>query len=315
VTAATIRRPTNEVAFGRWGEILPALGVPSRFLNGKNQPCPVCGGKDRARYTDRFDRGNWICTHCGAGDGFMLLQRLFGWDFAQAAREVDRVIGNLPVEHQRAPTKPKRAASHRAMEDLELASQFLAGPALAYFEGRGLDVGGALLRSSLRYVPELVYHDGTVHPGVVAFFRDRDGRRAQALRLFLAVDGGGKAAVAEPRLWLKGDIPVGGAIRLWSAAKTMGVAEGIETAAAAAELFDMPVWATGGDHLLQKWEPPEIAERIFVFGDNDPGFAGQAAAYGLAKRLASAHAVEVRIPDGVKDWNDELRRQKGEGNA
>jgi hypothetical protein len=27
----------------RWLDILPALGVPSRFLRNKHGPCPMCG--------------------------------------------------------------------------------------------------------------------------------------------------------------------------------------------------------------------------------------------------------------------------------
>jgi hypothetical protein len=47
----------------RWLDILPALGVPSRFLRNKHGPCPMCGGslieKVRERRKDplRYDVG------------------------------------------------------------------------------------------------------------------------------------------------------------------------------------------------------------------------------------------------------------------
>ena len=44
---------TMDVAKGRWREILPALSIPSQALNGKQQPCPMCGGTDRFSFTDR----------------------------------------------------------------------------------------------------------------------------------------------------------------------------------------------------------------------------------------------------------------------
>ena len=31
-------------AHGHWTPLLGALGVDERILNGKNQPCPLCGG-------------------------------------------------------------------------------------------------------------------------------------------------------------------------------------------------------------------------------------------------------------------------------
>lgn len=305
-----MRRLTQELAVGRWQEILPALGVPEGFLTKKHQPCPMCGGKDRARFTDYEGRGGYVCSQCGNGDGFLLLQRLHGWDFQRAAGEVDRVLGILPAECRKVQPKPSGSASHRQMEELEQASLPLGGPALAYYRRRGLDVEGRLLRSSLRYVPELVYPDGTIHPGIIAFYRDRNGQRAQALRLFLTLDGQ-KAEVEDERMWLKGTIPAGGAIRLWAAAERMGIAEGVETAASAAELFNMPVWAAGSDAQLREWQPPEVVKQVVVFGDNDRKFAGQAAAYALAKRLVPTHEVEVRIPTEVKDWNDVLMKQKG----
>ena len=54
---------------GMWQTALIELcGAPVSFFNGRHQPCLCCGGKDRARWTDKInekgDGGN-ICTHCG----------------------------------------------------------------------------------------------------------------------------------------------------------------------------------------------------------------------------------------------------------
>jgi Toprim domain len=69
--------------------------------------------------------------------------------------------------------------------------------------------------------------------------------------------------------------------------------------------------------MLAAWQPPPEAKRIIVFGDNDPSYAGQAAAYALARRLGSdERLVEVQIPAEVSaDWNDvhQLRRYDLEG--
>ena len=88
---------------------------------------------------------------------------------------------------------------------------------------------------------------------------------------------------------------------------TLGIAEGIETALAASQRFGVPIWAATNAVLLEAWVPPEGVERVVIVGDNDASFTGQAAAFGLARRLVQKGlTVEIRIPDQVgKDWADE----------
>jgi putative DNA primase/helicase len=124
-------------------------------------------------------------------------------------------------------------------------------------------------------------------------------------------DDGRKAPVIEPRLFMPGTIAKGAAIRLAPAGDALGIAEGIETALSASALFGVPCWAAGNAGLLAAWQSPPEAKRIVIFGDNDPDYGGQAAAYALAKRLGlDGRIVEVQIPTKVDtDWNDvhELR--------
>ena len=101
-----------DAARGRWREILPPLGIPLKFLNGKHQACPACGGRDRARFDDRRGNGDYFCSHCGAGNGFDLLQKVHGWAFGETARRVDQIIGNLPTVIQ----PPRRTEEVRLQE-------------------------------------------------------------------------------------------------------------------------------------------------------------------------------------------------------
>lgn len=87
------RIKTSDLARGRWPQILRALGVPAKVLNGRNQPCVFCGGKDRARFTDAYDRGVYFCNQCGTYSGFKFLMKLRGWTFKQTADVIDRVLG------------------------------------------------------------------------------------------------------------------------------------------------------------------------------------------------------------------------------
>src|SRR5687768_11676509 len=84
---------TLERARGRWREILPRLGIETRFLTNRHGPCPLCGGRDRYRFDDKEGAGTYFCNQCGAGDGLILLRKLHGWDFKTACTEIDQIIG------------------------------------------------------------------------------------------------------------------------------------------------------------------------------------------------------------------------------
>jgi hypothetical protein len=86
------RIKTKDLARGRWKQVLPVLGIPSKALTGRHGPCIFCGGKDRARFTNRNDEGVYFCNQCGSVDGFGLLMKFHGWDFKRAAQEVDRLF-------------------------------------------------------------------------------------------------------------------------------------------------------------------------------------------------------------------------------
>lgn len=59
-------------AAGRWPDILSQVaGIPEGYLDGKNHPCPLCGGEDRFRLIDP-EAGAVLCNQCFStknGDG------------------------------------------------------------------------------------------------------------------------------------------------------------------------------------------------------------------------------------------------------
>ena len=66
---------------------------------------------------------------------------------------------------------------------------------------------------------------------------------------------------------------------------------------------------------MASFVPPVGVKKVYIYGDNDSHktYAGQAAAYSLAKRLIEVNKmpVEVLIPDGPGDWLDVLTNRQG----
>jgi putative DNA primase/helicase len=294
---------TWERAEGKWPAILAALGIPAKILDGKHHPCPIpgCGGKDRFRFIDD-NKGHYICGQCGAGLGFKLLKRFHGWDFKTAAREVNKIVGNLP------PSKSR--TSLPALKSSDIAKLWRTtnkiqdeGPAARYLIARGISM--AAWPKHLRFAWWTHKPTDQKLPCMVALFRNAEGELGTLHRTYLA-------DVKPRRMFLKTGVPKGGAIRLFDADLCMGIAEGIETALSAALLFRMPVWACCSEALLRAWQPPPGVKRITVFGDNDSSFVGQRAAYELAWRLShDGYHVTVKIPPTPDtDWNDALKEQQ-----
>lgn len=293
---------TAEAAKGRWREILPALGVPLAFLNGKHQACPRCGGKDRARFVDWQGTGSFWCNSCDnkGGSGFDLLQATHGWTFAHAAREVEAYLGVTPD----FTPKPPNEARIRALEIWRASKECAFDPVRDYLNWRGIELGGLY---SLRFCT--LSHKTTArqrHPVMLAHFCTHDGVFGTLHRTYLA-------DVTPKKMFWPGGVPAGGAVRLMKPAEEMGIAEGIETALSASVIFKIPVWAATNDALLARWIPPKVVQRVWIFGDNDENGAGQAAAYSLLTRvhaLGLGHLDRLQIPPKVgTDWNDVLRER------
>lgn len=305
-------RPTAEAATGHWRGIMLDLGMPERFLSGRNGPCPFCEGRDRWRWLNTEGRGTWICSQCGAGDGFQLAERFTGLEFKEVAARIDAIIGNLE------PDAPKRdmgaddvarmmrevVAKSRPVESGDLVSRYLAS--------RGLHLPS--VPSALRFAPGLRDGEGGVRPAMVASVRDSGGKPVTLHRTFLRPDGAGKAEMAISRKVMPGGMPESYAVRLFDSGPALGVAEGIETALAAHLIHDVPVWACLNAGNLVKFRPPENVERVMIFADNDSNFTGQEAAFRLARKCvmrdkikAEVHVAgdDFREPTG-DDWNDVL---------
>ena len=90
-----------------------------------------------------------------------------------------------------------------------------------------------------------------------------------------------------------------GAVRLAAATNTLGIAEGVEKALAAMQLFKVPCWASLGAARMHRVQIPDSVHTMHIFADNDD--AGRLA----AERTAHANRhrkVLLRFPpDPHKD--------------
>jgi putative DNA primase/helicase len=303
--------PLKERARNRWNSILPALGIDRKYLKKRNGPCPMCGGKDRWRFTDINGHGTWWCNQCQGGGGIALAMKFTGLPFQQVAERIERAIGEAPREPIRAErSDADRRAALNALWQSNLAIR-PDDPVDCWLQARGVGMQEypRCLRTGMR-----VRHSGppvTFHHAMLAMVSDATGKPATIHKTYITA-AGTKAAVAKVRMFCAGSVPPGGAVRLAHPDDVLGIAEGIETALAAAKLSGIPTWAALSDRGIEKFEPPDGTQRLIIFGDNDEHGAGQRAAYALAARLSGRLEIEVRIPEKPgTDWNDVVLGRTG----
>ena len=303
----------HERANGRWPGILSAFGFEAALLNTrKHHPCPWCGGKDRFRFTDKDGSGSFFCGQCGQHSAMDILMHRRGWDFATAAREVEAVLGEVPVS--------RGASKGKSLIGIKRLWQMAEPASPGDFVDRYLLARGISLPSypdCLRRLPTAEHLDEnkhrTIHPAMLAKIVDPDGKGTNVHRTYLTNDGR-KADVKPDRKMMFGDVAAGSAVRLFEQeGDTLGIAEGIETALSAAALFNVPVWSAINTSILKAWAPPKSVKSVIVFADNDENCAGQLAAYALVARLRKeGFSASVQMPPLVnQDWNDVLRQKKG----
>jgi putative DNA primase/helicase len=228
------------------------LGIEDTFLRDRHGPCPVDGGVNRFRYDNKDGRGTFICSHCGAGDGFRLVELFHGCDPSTARSMVmevnglrDELTGNgcqiEPLQPKRTSAKPDKLEWSSTAESIWRKTQGLRGT-----------LGEKYLLSRNCMLPPRDSHlrflapDGKYPPTLCAGVTDAITGKPLSLHFTrLAADGCGKAGTDQDRLLLKGHRKAGGVVRLWpdeAVTTSLGLAEGIESALAAAHGFT-PVWA------------------------------------------------------------------------
>lgn len=337
----------KRAANGRWGEILPSLGVDAGFLKKRHGPCPCCGGTDRFRFMDEAGSGTWYCNshRAGSGDGFQLLMDCQRWSLAEAVKTVGEWLGGA-ASSSRPTLVPKPIVKRVADPDWQKKSL-----RKTWIDSRAISTGDAVLRylgnrgvfvqsvpKVLRLHPSMPFHhvvdnggkDKTVvlgyFKGMLALVQGPDGRPISLHRTYLK--DGQKARIIAPDGEVLSPRKVmskvkGGSIRLFTPwDDRLAIAEGIETALAVHLITGLPVWAGISAGIMKGMVlPPEI-RRVYVFADNDPADsngrrAGPDAAHALSDRLRSeGRKVYVTMPSVVgSDFLDVYLQQQRQRSA
>jgi putative DNA primase/helicase len=246
-------------------------------------PGPGHSCRDRSLSVTVTDEGR-VLVHSFAGDDFRACVRHLSLE------RPERNPWPAPVaqKYDQAPNPDAVQIWRSARPNGEVVQSYLRGRAIT------LPVPPTLRQST-----DLIFNS-TPLPTMVAALQMPDGRvgAVQRLRLTWA---GRKAPGSMPRI-STGSM-YAGSVRLAAAAEAMGIAEGIETALSAQQLFEAPVWATLGSERLSKvWLPPIVTD-LTIFADADE--AGQKAAAKAGRAFSDRGlTVRIRTPLNDDDWND-----------
>ena len=314
------------LAAGYWPDILTAAGIPNRFLTGKHGPCPFCGGRDRFRFTNRSNRGGYICNQCApnGGDGIAFLMAWRGCGFKDAMKWVQdylRLPDSVTASHRQAAegfipagrtdeiSESERERRRDSMRKVWAKSWAINGDCLGSVYLRSRGVWQEPVPCNLQTVANLGYFTGrekqAEYPALLAAVTGVDGRNIAIHRTYLSRDGSSKAPVPDPKKMMMPTGPiVGAAVRLFPAGHVLGVAEGIETALGASMLHGgLPVWACLTAYGLQSFVVPDGVTELVIFADHDT--AGIKAAKALQARYSDTLSIKILAPKEVgSDWAD-----------
>lgn len=302
---------TTDAAKGQWAMIFEHFGLPP--INARNHfkgECPVCGARGKLRIDDRDGRGTWICV-CGYGDGMKLVTLTQGKSFNEICSEIDKLIGNN-FERIKVPAASSASSLRTKVLNKFSKLQPLRGTdGAGYLSGRGIF---SLPSEAVRF-NDKQRHNKSIYQSLYSLVTDDKGELCYLHQTLL--DGPKKADIGTSAKRLKSlqddnylDHARSVAIRMFPVASTLGIAEGIETALSAHQIYKVNTWATINSGFMKKFRVPAGVRNLIIFADRDEN-----SATGLAAAMECAHAnllakndlVSVRVyyPDH-DDFNNML---------
>jgi putative DNA primase/helicase len=178
---------------------------------------------------------------------------------------------------------------------------------LTYLAARGILISFETLAPGvLRFHPTCPMGGGSSVPAMLARMNNIiTGEFSGIHRTALSDDFSAKRVMPDnrPSRMVMG-VAKGSAVQLFACSKRLGIAEGVETALSAHQIFKMPVWAATSAGGIRDFPVILGLEFLRIFADYDE--VGLSAAR-MCKRRYKAAGIEVEIrypPEPQSDWND-----------
>lgn len=277
---------TVEAAIGHWAMIFEHYGLPP--ITGKNHfkgKCPLCDSIGKFRIDNRDGAGTWICT-CGSGDGLKLVTETQGKPFNEVCREIDALIGNTFRRDKVPETSDASKLRRKVLNNFAKMSPLRGTSGAEYLNSRGIY---QLPAEAVRLNPKQ-RHNGRVYQSIYSLATDDKGELCYLHQTLL--DGAKKADIGASAKRQKSlqednylDHARSVAIRMFPVASTLGIAEGIETALSAHQIYKVNTWATMTANFMKKFRVPAGVKHLIIFADRD-----ETSATGLAAACECAHA-------------------------
>jgi hypothetical protein len=283
---------------------------------GDNWRCPCPLGCGYSLSLADGDDGR-VLAYCLGGCPFdQVMTALVGYgllDNASPSDDVyqpDSLLEILRERHRRSEKGSAAAIQRieraRAIYDSGVEDERIG----VYLRSRGIRLTSPILR----FAEQAPHRLGARLPAMLAPVVDAAGEQIGVHMTYLRPDGRGKADLPKDFQRESRGAIRGGAIRLlpFNPEVELVIAEGIETALAAAEIFVRPAWSAVYAGGLKTVELPPEAHRIFIAADNDPApHAGQRNALIAYDRwTAEGRAARLKCPPVVgEDFCDVLSRR------
>lgn len=267
-----------------------------RAGRGWRGDCPICGYREALALDVRAGRPLIWCSSCADRAGLAAVlrsaaggtlppadrpERLPRWNRADPASRIARAeaiwLGAVPIE---ADT-----------------------PAGKYLEMRR--IAHVASSPALRWRSDVPHPSGGRRIALLAAITGADGDFVGIQRIFLDLDG--RKADIEPVKASLGQV-AGGACRLQECSEELVIAEGVESAAAAAALLGLPAWSaiSCGNLARSMILPPEIRS-VVIAADHDPAGLRAAEDAGLRWRDEGRSVRIIRAARPGADAADVLK--------
>lgn len=317
-----------------WKAILISAGIDQDLLTGNHCPCPKCeDGKDRFRFDNYKGNGEWICSHCGSGNGFDLLKHICGTDDFKEVLAFAREHGYDDIKNF---SRPMYDLEYEDQSKIKKAKEKLKANLLSMEPAKGTVAELYLKRRKIEliepwkykeaevapfFIPndEYWHEDGTSEnlPAVAWKVWRGDGKKYGIHKTYLA-DDGTKAPVGRPKKITQRTLPKlkmneGGYLYAPLRKGNNNIVilgEGIETTLSAWHIMnDIHGENCYAISLLNRmglsWFVPHSDKfNYLIFADNDESKDGQFAAVDLLRRTYEKFNIKIIMPPDQRDWND-----------